>query len=270
MAIPKIIHYCWYGNGPKPECFEKCYASWLKYAPDYEIIEWNESNTNMAENAFMQQAYVEKKYAFVSDIARLRILYDHGGVYLDTDVELYGPLDDLLSNSAFFFLTEGNEINTGLGFGAEAQHTLIHRLLEDYTQIEFSINDKNIVCTRANTKSICAAVNGFEPIDKTQQIDGTLFLSSYDYKKYARHHFVFSWKSEEDALSLKYAKKKRKYFKLRRIIRSPQIFDFMRKYKLRKIEKIYRFLVYDLLEMGVRYYAYRLYRKIRKKLTSNS
>lgn len=80
MSIPKIIHYCWYGNGEKPDCFEKCYASWKKYAPDYEMIEWNESNTDMEAYAFMKQAYEAKKYAFVSDIARLKAVHDRGGI----------------------------------------------------------------------------------------------------------------------------------------------------------------------------------------------
>lgn len=267
MSIPKVIHYCWYGNGSKPECFEKCFASWKKHAPDYEIVEWNESNTNLEENEFMKQAYAAKKYAFVSDIARLRILYDHGGVYLDTDVELWQPLDDLLANSAFFFFDEGNQINTGLGFGTEAHNPLILHLLSEYTGLSFSAdNAKKLACPKINTASICTFFPLFQPIDKTQYINDCAFLSSYDYKTQARHHYAFSWKGEEDILAEKYIKKKRKYFKLRRIIRSPNIFDFMRNHRLKRLERLYRFLVYDFLEMGVRYYAYKLYRKIYKKL----
>ena len=91
-----------------------------KYAPDYEIVEWNESNTDMSFSPFMEQAYAAKKLAFVSDIVRLKVIFDHGGVYLDTDVELRQPLDDLLEHDAFFFWDVNENLNTGLEFGAAA------------------------------------------------------------------------------------------------------------------------------------------------------
>ena len=99
--IPKKIHYCWVGGNSKPPLVKKCIQSWKKYCPDYEIIEWNESNYDISKNIYMKQAYEAKKWAFVTDYMRLDIIYEHGGIYLDTDVELIKNIDDLLSNEAF-------------------------------------------------------------------------------------------------------------------------------------------------------------------------
>ena len=87
MSIPKIIHYCWFGGGPISAESQKCMESWKKYCPDYKIIEWNEQNFDISQNRYAQQAYEAKKYAFVSDYVRLAVLYEYGGIYLDTDVE---------------------------------------------------------------------------------------------------------------------------------------------------------------------------------------
>ena len=101
--IPKKIHYCWFGGNPLPETVQRCINSWRKFCPDYEIIEWNESNYNIHKIPFIAEAYDAKKYAFVSDYARLDIIYNEGGIYLDTDVELIRSLDTLLSNNSFIF-----------------------------------------------------------------------------------------------------------------------------------------------------------------------
>ena len=100
MSIPKIIHYCWFGGGPINPESRKCIESWKKYCPDYKIIEWNEQNFEISQNRYAQQAYEAKKYAFVSDYVRLAVLYEYGGIYLDTDVELVRPLDELLEHKA--------------------------------------------------------------------------------------------------------------------------------------------------------------------------
>ena len=96
MSIPKIIHYCWFGGGPISPESRKCMESWKKYCPDYKIMAWTEQNFDISANRYAQQAYAAKKYAFVSDYARLAVLYEYGGIYLDTDVELVRPLDELL------------------------------------------------------------------------------------------------------------------------------------------------------------------------------
>jgi len=99
--IPKIIHYCWFGGKPLPDEVKKYMETWKKYCPYYEITEWNESNFDVNQNQYCREAYEAGKWAFVSDYARLKILYDYGGIYMDTDMEVCKPLDRLAS--CFFF-----------------------------------------------------------------------------------------------------------------------------------------------------------------------
>ena len=100
--IPKKIHYCWVGGTAKPKSVQYCIDSWKKYCPDYEIIEWNEDNYDFSKNRYMKEAYDNKKWGFVPDYARLDIIYQHGGIYMDTDVEMVANLDDLLEYEGFF------------------------------------------------------------------------------------------------------------------------------------------------------------------------
>ena len=116
--IPKIIHYCWFGKGPKPELVLKCIASWEKYLPDYEIKEWNENNFDINSNIYCKEAYERKKYAFVSDYVRLYAVYNEGGIYFDTDLEVIKNMDVFLNNKAFtskapeeLVLKEKNKLN---------------------------------------------------------------------------------------------------------------------------------------------------------------
>ena len=105
--IPKKIHYCWFGRNPLPDSALRCIASWKKYLPDYEILEWNEDNFDVNSIQYIAQAYKVKKYAFVSDYARFKILYEHGGLYFDTDVEVIKPMEEIVSRGPFL----GFEIN---------------------------------------------------------------------------------------------------------------------------------------------------------------
>ena len=101
--IPKKIHYCWFGRGEKPKLAQKCIASWRKYMPDYEIIEWNEDNFDVNRNAYTKMCYEQKKYAFLTDYLRLVIIEEQGGIYFDTDVEAVRSFDDLLENPAYCY-----------------------------------------------------------------------------------------------------------------------------------------------------------------------
>ena len=95
--MKKIIHYCWFGPKPLPKLAKKCIASWKKYMPDYEIKLWSEENIDLNECDFIKEAYENKKWAFVADYARTKVLYEYGGIYMDTDMELTKPLDDLMT-----------------------------------------------------------------------------------------------------------------------------------------------------------------------------
>ena len=122
--IPKVIHYCWFGRNPLPESAKKCINSWRKYLPDYEIKEWNEDNFDVNIIPYTREAYEVKKYAFVSDYARFWILYHHGGLYFDTDVEVIKPLDDIIDRGPFMGVEVGATsggapplVAPGLGLG---------------------------------------------------------------------------------------------------------------------------------------------------------
>ena len=133
--IPKTIHYCWFGGNPKPRLAQKCIASWKKYCPDYRIIEWNEANFDVGQHPYMLWCQRNRKWAFLSDYARLLILKEHGGIYLDTDVEVLRPLDDLLSFEAFWGFQENTLVNTGLGFGCVAGHPLVEAMAKLYQEL---------------------------------------------------------------------------------------------------------------------------------------
>lgn len=151
--IPKRIHYCWFGRNPKPKLAEKCIASWKKYCPDYEIIEWNEDNFDVNMNGYTRMCYAEKKYAFLSDYVRLLVVAEHGGVYFDTDVELLKPIDALLVHDAFFGFETPEYVASGLGFGSVPHGRTIDAMVAEY---EFLLDGTQgtIGCPHLNTDAL--------------------------------------------------------------------------------------------------------------------
>ena len=183
--IPRKIHYCWFGRGEKPRLAQKCIASWKKYCPDYKIIEWNEQNFDISKNRYVQQAYEAKKYAFVSDYARLAVVYEYGGIYLDTDVELVRPLDELLELPGFMGFQTNNEVATGLGFGARKGNPVVQALLRDYDALDFLKADGSAdltPCPERNTRVLQAlgVTDAFDmaEADFTPLTDNGAWLSS--------------------------------------------------------------------------------------------
>lgn len=135
--IPKVIHYCWFGGKEIPEKNRKWMASWKRFCPDYEIVEWNENNYDISKNKYMWEAYQAKKWGFVPDYARLDIIYNHGGIYLDTDVEIIRNLDELLYQDAYAGVDRSKNISLGLGFGARKGFNLIKKLMDEYDNRSF-------------------------------------------------------------------------------------------------------------------------------------
>lgn len=135
--IPKTIHYFWIGGAPIPERHQKCIDSWKKFCPDYKIIEWNESNYDINKNKYMREAYEQKKWGFVPDYARLDIIYNYGGIYLDTDVEIVKSFDNLLYSEAFIGFESRFFVNAGSGFGAEKHNPVIKKMMEAYENVSF-------------------------------------------------------------------------------------------------------------------------------------
>jgi glycosyltransferase involved in cell wall biosynthesis/GT2 family glycosyltransferase len=136
--IPKKIHYCWFGGNPLPESAKRCIDSWKKFCPDYEIIEWNESNVDFNEHSFTREAYKSKKWAFISDYIRYKVIYENGGLYLDVDVEVVRKLDDLRMYKAFMGFEGREYVATGLGFGAIKGNETIKAIIDIYDGISFN------------------------------------------------------------------------------------------------------------------------------------
>lgn len=151
--IPKKIHYCWFGRGEKPKLAQKCIASWKKYCPDYEIIEWNEDNFDVNCNPYTKMCYEQKKYAFLTDYVRLVVVAEHGGLYFDTDVEAVKNFDDLLGYDAFFGFETNDYINTGEGFGAKKACKVVEMMISEYDQLLDGLHGV-IGCPILNTNTI--------------------------------------------------------------------------------------------------------------------
>lgn len=151
VPIPKIIHYCWFGGKPLPRSAEKCIASWKQFLPEYEIRRWDESNFDVNAIPYTCEAYAAGKYAFVSDYARFWILYHHGGVYFDTDVEIVSPMYDILETGSFLGVETRNSnkitVNPGLGFAAFRGSSLLGEFLDLYQGLHF-LNDDGTPCLK--------------------------------------------------------------------------------------------------------------------------
>ena len=178
--IPKIIHYCWFGKNPMPKYVHKCIQSWKKFCPDFQIIRWDETNYDIEKNEFVRQAYSAKKWAFVSDYARIDILYNHGGIYLDTDVELLKSLNFLLTEEAYFGIQQdGCFVNTGLGFGSVQFHPILKKMLDEYNSLEFNLSQfQNLACPYINTKILSEV--GFQSKNELQNLQTvTIYPAKY-------------------------------------------------------------------------------------------
>ena len=151
--IPKIIHYCWFGCNPLPQLALDCISSWKKFFPDYEIKEWNEDNFDVNIIPYTAEAYKQKKYAFVSDYARFWIIYNYGGIYFDTDVEVIRPMYDIIEKGNFmgFEVDPDGEnapgkyaprycfnVNLGLGFGMNDHHCFMKKMMDYYSNMHFN------------------------------------------------------------------------------------------------------------------------------------
>lgn len=151
--IPKTIHYCWFGRGKKPPLVKKCIASWRKFMPEYEIIEWNEDTFDINANAYTKMCYEQKKYAFLTDYVRLLVVAEHGGIYFDTDVEALRSFDELLENESFFGFETEEYVATGLGFGAQAGNPIVLQMIREYDAFLDGRHGTE-GCPRLNTKAL--------------------------------------------------------------------------------------------------------------------
>lgn len=206
--IPKIIHYCWFGRGEKPELAKKCIASWRRFCPDFEIREWNEDNCEYLAMPFMAEAYAVKKYAFVSDVMRLIVLEQHGGVYFDTDVEVVRDISALLNDEGFIGFENDQYVNSGQVVAAEAHHPVIQAMIEEYKTLHFTNADgslNTVGCPRLNTdvmERFGLVRNGQEqvitgihtyPADYFNPLDSATGKLTKTPNTYSVHWYSMSW-----------------------------------------------------------------------------
>lgn len=212
--IPKVIHYCWFGEAPLPDSAKKCISSWEKYCPEFKIIEWNESNCDLQCNRFVSQASSAKKWAFVSDYFRYKIIEEQGGVYLDTDVEIIASIEDILQNEAYmgFEFGKKSQIASGLGFGAIPHHPIISALRQEYEKIPFIRENGSYDTTPCPARDTVTLVKmGLQANNTMQIIGGAKFYpaeyfcptslwgdSYFTQNTRSIHHYHASWKSEKE------------------------------------------------------------------------
>lgn len=207
--IPKKIHYCWFGKKEKPEIVKKCIKSWKDVLNEYEIIEWNEDNFDIDSNKFVRQAYDAEKFAFVSDYVRVYVLYNYGGIYLDTDVEVYKKFNnEILNNESFWGFEEKDFIATST-IGAIKGNNLIKQFLDYYKDKNF-FEDDGSIDTLTNVAIVSDMVKkfGIRLDGSYQRIEGIAtiypqeYFSPYDYincysketeNTYTMHHYYKSW-----------------------------------------------------------------------------
>lgn len=210
--IPKIIHYCWFGGKPIPNKYKKWMNSWKKYCPDYEIIEWNESNYDVTKNQYMHDAYKNEKWGFVPDYARLDIIYQYGGIYLDVDVELVQSLDELRYQEGFVGFEDQTEVNFGSGFGAAKGNRIIRELRDEYDRRKFVNEDGSLnLLSSPFIQTEYFLKKGLVQNGEYQKLDGfsiypekmfsskSLFSRRVKMTEYTKaiHHFDATWKDEE-------------------------------------------------------------------------
>ena len=209
--IPKIIHYCWFGRGELPELAIKCIKSWKKELPEYEIKEWNEDNFNLDAFPYAREAYDNRKFAFVSDVARLYALYTEGGIYMDTDVELLKPFDPFLHHKAFSGYETVKMISTGI-IGSEKGGKWVKNNLDYYNDKHFVNDDGSFnIVTNVTTITNYMKSMGLNQDNSYQDFPGLITIYPKDFfspksqddgkieltdNTVTIHHYAQSWESK--------------------------------------------------------------------------
>jgi mannosyltransferase OCH1-like enzyme len=207
--IPKVIHYCWFGRGQMPQLAQTCMESWGKYLPDYKLKLWDEDSFDINSVPYVKEAYQSRKFAFVTDYVRLYALFNEGGIYMDTDVEVLKSFDDLLYLPAFsgYESNKFSSFPTGI-MASEKAGVWVKEQLVYYKDIHFIKSDGGYdMTTNTQTISRIMAENGFELNGKYQIYKNDMYCFPKDYfcpmtstrvlkltkNSYCIHHFAGSW-----------------------------------------------------------------------------
>ncbi len=226
--IPKIIHYCWFGGKPLDKLGQTCLKSWKKFFSDYEIKEWNENNFDFHDCRYARQAYEAKKWAFVSDYVRLKILYEYGGVYFDTDVEVIKPFYDILSKGNYMgFEKNGKAVSPGLGMAVKPGLEIVKEIIDDYEKSDFVKADGTYdLTTIVERTTKILKKHGLDESDKIQNVaDINIYPSEYfcpidmetgkliiTKNTYSIHRFSGSWEKKSNKFRGKVYKFINRYF----------------------------------------------------------
>jgi hypothetical protein len=213
--IPKIIHYCWFGRQEKNDTLMKCIASWHKNLSDYEIVEWNECNCDIAENIYTKAAYNQGKWAFVADFFRFKILYERGGIYLDTDMMIYESLNSFLHYNTFFGIESYQYVNGSI-IGSIPGTEVINYIIKSYNEEDYSKNNRIIV---ERITDVLRKYYNLKPTGETQYLSDNIAVFSpniltinvSDGKCVAEHLYNASWTVSSPSGSYRYEILKR-YF----------------------------------------------------------
>lgn len=212
MAIPKIIHYCWFGDKQIPLKYQEYIDEWHRICPDYEIIKWDENSYDVNKVAFMREATSAKNWTFIADYARFDIINTYGGIYLDVDVQLLKNHDEFLSLPSFWGIEQDFNrelyVNPGLGFGSIPDNPFIKELLDFYSRIHF--DNSKIVASPILLRDLFEK-KGFVQRNTIQRFDfGSLFPKDYfapmdcfgklktSNNSVSIHHYLGSWKEDVD------------------------------------------------------------------------
>jgi len=219
--IPKTIHYCWFGNGKKSKLIKKCIKSWGKFCPDYEIIEWNETNFDIEICPYVKEAYEQKKWAYVSDYVRFYVLNKFGGIYLDTDVEIIKSIDSLRKNGSFAGFSSDKIVGTGLILCCEKDNWLCQEVIDSYKNQHFINDDPSKILAIGRRVTAILEEHGLKLNGNKQNIEGITIYPKYffnptdgdirtkpDKRAYSIHHYAATW----------FPKKKRILNSIRRFI----------------------------------------------------
>ena len=218
--IPKTLHYCWFGRGEKPAPVLACIDSWKKYLPDYQIMEWNEDNFDFESYPYAKEAYECRKFAFVSDVARLHALYTTGGVYMDTDFEVLKPLDPFMEDEGFMGFERDGFVATCILAGSP-HCTWAKTLLDRYSQLHFIREDGSYDLTTNVVRVTEYLLElGLRPDGSRQKLPGIGTIYPRDFfsplhpltgrmtitpNTVAIHHLEGSWK-EKPSLAVRFRK----------------------------------------------------------------
>ncbi|MCQ2102490.1 MAG: glycosyl transferase [Fibrobacter sp.] len=206
MSIPKIIHFCWLSGDPYPDLVQRCIQSWKDKLPDYEIRLWDKNCFDIHSVPWVEQACEAKKWAFAADYIRLYALYNFGGIYLDSDVEVLKSFDSLLDRPYFFGKEhtpdriDASHIVEAATFGAEPKHPVIKKCLDYYEGRNFRISE-NVVDTTVLPHIMAEALNEIGVLDELLPMhyfspkNTRTQIVEANAETYSVHHFNGSWYS---------------------------------------------------------------------------